>query len=67
MDDLKKILKKERRRFSRRKREIRKEVKEEYLDLVDRKVKEFLTYLGRWCVGLEKAGTKGTSEEGTGV
>jgi len=60
--DLKKIIKKERRRFSKRKRIIREEVREEALILVDRKVKEFVKYLERWCDGYTEEREEGTPQ-----
>lgn len=49
MDDLKKIIKKERKRFSARKREIREEVKDEFLEIVEERVESFREYLKGWC------------------
>ena len=62
-EDLGKIVKKERRRFSKRRREIRKDVQREMLELVERKVASFREYLARWCGGPEKEGEEAPASQ----
>ena len=67
MDDLKKAIKREKKRFARKKREIRESVKEEMLDLVEERVRSFKEYLRRWCSGSEKGREEEETEDGEGV
>ncbi len=67
MDEWDKTIKKERKRFSKRRREIRRRVKEEFIDLVDRRVEDFKAYLARWCGGFEEEGKETAHQDGEGV
>ena len=68
MIDERKVIKKQRKRFSQRKREIREEVREEFIELIKEKVKSFAEYLEGLCnEGHDQSGTERKTEEGKGV
>lgn len=67
MEDLEKVIKKQRKRLSARKREIRERVKEEHLALVRARIRSFLEYLGRWCDGHREEGEEEKAEDGEGI
>ena len=67
MDDWDKTVKRERKRFSKRRREIRKKIKEEFIDLVEKRIEDFKAYLARWCGGSEEAGKEEAHQDGERV
>ncbi|NPA86747.1 MAG: hypothetical protein GXO00_01950 [Candidatus Diapherotrites archaeon] len=57
-DDFKKIIKKQRKRFSQRRREIREQVHEDFLSLVEERIRSFKEYISRWCDGRDQEGAQ---------
>ncbi len=66
-EDIGKIIKKQRKVFSKKKRAIRKKVKEEFLGLVEERLRSFREYLSRWCNGSEEEGKEAQNTDGKRV
>lgn len=63
-EDLRKIIKKERRRLAKKKRLFREEVRIKYMELVKKKIDDMRRYLRERC---KEKGAKGEVEEREGV